>query len=381
MEKTNKNVLFLVTGMTPAIITETVWALACDPQLEPDSRWVPDEIQVLSTEHGLNQVRSVLIDSQVFERFKQEFPQLAHTQFNADSLHCIKDAQNNALSDLRTPEDNEYAADAISEHIRQLTQDEQIALHVSIAGGRKTMGFYAGYALSLYGRAQDRMSHVLVDETFEQVKNFLYPTTNTVFLKDRDGHARDASKAQVWLAEIPFVRMKDAIKDDHQIHTNSFTDTVNNINAASQPITLTLNIAEQSLNLQPQEKTITLPPKEFALFCAFAQAKKQGDLGFYAPKINMDEPQQNDAKLELRQVTALSEAFMGFYQQLRDELYIEEKTIDVDKKYFDPTKSNLHKHLRKKLGLELAERLLLKQDKRAEKFYLDLDADAIVFKP
>jgi CRISPR-associated protein (TIGR02584 family) len=28
-------------------------------------------------------------------------------------------------------------------------------------GERKTMGFYVGYALSLFGRAQDRLSHVI----------------------------------------------------------------------------------------------------------------------------------------------------------------------------------------------------------------------------
>lgn len=53
-----RNVLFLVTGMTPQIITETVWALACDP--DNDKPWVPDEIHVLSTEDGLNQIRSRL---------------------------------------------------------------------------------------------------------------------------------------------------------------------------------------------------------------------------------------------------------------------------------------------------------------------------------
>jgi CRISPR-associated protein (TIGR02584 family) len=47
---------------------------------------------------------------------------------------------------------------------------------MSIAGGRKTMGFYAGYALSLYGRAQDRMSHVLVEESSKLLETFLSNT-------------------------------------------------------------------------------------------------------------------------------------------------------------------------------------------------------------
>lgn len=62
-----KNVL-LVTGMTPQIITETVRALACDPNnAEP---WIPDEIHVLSTEDGLTQIRSRLFS----ERKEKSLP-------------------------------------------------------------------------------------------------------------------------------------------------------------------------------------------------------------------------------------------------------------------------------------------------------------------
>lgn len=68
-----QNILFLVTGMTPAIITETIWALACDPNLDEDSRWIPDRVEVLSTEHGLNQIHSRLLENKVIEQLKQDF--------------------------------------------------------------------------------------------------------------------------------------------------------------------------------------------------------------------------------------------------------------------------------------------------------------------
>lgn len=69
-----KNILFLVTGMTPQIITETVWALACDPQ--SDEKWIPDEIHIMSTDDGLNQIRKRLFEDQVFQQFQIDFPQL-----------------------------------------------------------------------------------------------------------------------------------------------------------------------------------------------------------------------------------------------------------------------------------------------------------------
>jgi CRISPR-associated protein (TIGR02584 family) len=52
-------------------------------------------------------------------------------------------------------------------------------LHVSIAGGRKSMGFFAGYAFSLFGRTQDRLSHVLVNDPFESFPDFYFPQNHT----------------------------------------------------------------------------------------------------------------------------------------------------------------------------------------------------------
>jgi CRISPR-associated protein (TIGR02584 family) len=68
----------------------------------------------------------------------------------------------NPLEDIVTEADNVAVADFITEKVRAVTADPEASLHVSIAGGRKTMGFYLGYALSLFGRPQDRLSHVLV---------------------------------------------------------------------------------------------------------------------------------------------------------------------------------------------------------------------------
>lgn len=83
----------------------------------------------------------------------------------------------------------------------------------NLADGRKSMGFYIGYALSLFGRRQDRMSHILVEETFETHPEFFYPPKKPHFLNTRPYGMADASKAQVMLAEIPFVRMRKRCED------------------------------------------------------------------------------------------------------------------------------------------------------------------------
>ncbi len=75
------------------------------------------------------------------------------------------------------------------------------------------MGFYISYALSLFGRRQDRMSHILVEEAFETHPEFFYPPKKLHFLNTRPYGMADASKAQVMLAEIPFVRMRKRCED------------------------------------------------------------------------------------------------------------------------------------------------------------------------
>ena len=49
----------------------------------------------------------------------------------------------------------------------------------------------------------------------------------------------------------------------------------------------------------------------------------------------------------------------------------------VDKKFFESVKSHIKTLLEEKLGLELAARIAIKQDKKGNPFYLDVSPDAI----
>lgn len=367
-----KNVLFLVTGMTPSIITETIWALACDPELDDSTRWVPDEVQVLSTEHGLDQIRSRLLDDKVFARFQTDYPVLANIKFDKDSLHCIKDEQGVSLSDLKTPEDNERAADMINEQVRKLTQADDTVLHVSIAGGRKTMGFYAGYALSLHGRGQDRMSHVLVDQNYENVPGFFYPTPNVSYVKDRDNRAWDASKARVWLADIPFVRMKDAIKARHSIKDDSFMNTVHKINEASNNAKISIDVMGRSVQVNDKYVINDLSPRELAVLWWFADLRRNNESGIVTPTYNMN---SKDLTAEQgRYIAELSQQFVKYYSEFKD---LSERDVDVDKKFLNEVKSDLKKKLEAHLGLEISAKLAIVQSGRGQPFYLNVPSEAI----
>ncbi|MBF0804285.1 MULTISPECIES: CRISPR-associated ring nuclease Csm6 [unclassified Neisseria] len=161
-----KRILVAVTGMSPQIVTETLYALHMQQQ------WLPQEVHVLTMQTGAaNIADSLLGEGGFFRRLCEEY-ELQDIAFDKDFIHVIRDGAGQPLADIRSPQENNLAADQIVRFIHDLCTDGQTELHVSIAGGRKSMGFYIGYALSLFGRRQDKLSHVLVEEAFEQRREF-----------------------------------------------------------------------------------------------------------------------------------------------------------------------------------------------------------------
>lgn len=194
--------LLCVSGLSPQIVTETVYALA----VLSESHFIPTDIHLLTTVEGAERARLTLLSDEPgwFHRLRADYG-LPDMHFPLEQIHILRDAEGRLLHDIRSVEDNEAIADAITALVRELTADPDCAVHASIAGGRKTMGFYLGYALSLFGRSQDRLSHVLVSSPFETNANFFYPspTPKVIFANLPDQRPLDASAAEVTLAPIP----------------------------------------------------------------------------------------------------------------------------------------------------------------------------------
>ena len=169
-DKASGRILLAVTGLSCQVVTETIYALA-----QQDRNMLPDAVYVLTTREGAERARLLLCQEGWFGRLLRDW-ELPSIAFGPEHIQIIHDARERPLGDIRSQQDNVSAADTIAEAVRTLTTSNTKQLHVSIAGGRKTMGFFAGYALTLYGRPQDRLSHVLVSSEFESHPDFYYPT-------------------------------------------------------------------------------------------------------------------------------------------------------------------------------------------------------------
>lgn len=211
--------LLAVTGLSPAIVTETVWALAHEKK-----RVLPERVVFITTLTGAEKIQQQLFTAlpafdgkTAWEALRTALQAKGH-ELIAEPPRIIGQANRktgtfDGLADIVSPEQNDLAAAFILEQVRQVVMNPDTRLVASIAGGRKTMGALLHAAVTLIGRETDRLTHVLVDAPYETMPGFYFPGQPGPALKDREGKAHPPAKARVHLADVPFVPLRNRFED------------------------------------------------------------------------------------------------------------------------------------------------------------------------
>jgi CRISPR-associated protein (TIGR02584 family) len=269
-----REILIFVTGTTPQIVTETLYCLTqCS---EPPV--FPDEIHIITTSNGKKKLEEELLKKGRLSAFSKEFS-LPPIPLDADSIHVICDAEGNPLEDIREVSHNESLGDFIANFIRERTEDSSARLHCSIAGGRKTMSFYLGSALQLFGRPWDKLYHVLVRPEFESHPDFYYkPRKNRVFkVKDAGGKVMkklQTRDAEISLAQLPFVRLRDKIPLEGKGFKELVKEGQREIDVASVQPPVRVNLSEKVIYIG--HVGIDMVPMQMALYVNLLRRKIEG---------------------------------------------------------------------------------------------------------
>lgn len=260
MKSANKNILLTSCGLYPQVITEIIYALS---QQTPPVHL--DEIHVITTQLGLKKIKKYLLDDKngFFYKLCKEYG-LDNTAFELSNIDVLKNAQGIELNDITSVEDNEIVANEITEVVRQLTTDLDTTLHVSLAGGRRTISYYLGYAISLFGRPQDKLSHTIVSHNYEGDDEFFYPNKTATYMTDRQGNTLNTQDAKVQLAEIPFVRLREGLPHDLLQGKTSFIQAIESIRTPQAPPKIEIDVENKLIFLNG--KKLTLPPIQFAWY-------------------------------------------------------------------------------------------------------------------
>ena len=292
-----KHTLLATTGASPQVVTETLYAIHHE-----NLQW-PDDIYLITTSFGKKAAVKGLLEEGHLQRLCIELNRPMPT-FNADHVLVTPGADGAEVEDARSLADHEALANFIMTEVRNRTASPDTSLHASLAGGRKTMTFYIGYAMSLFGRAQDTLSHVLVSEGYENIPDFWFPTQSEAHrYVDNRGRKLDASTAEVTLAPIPFIRHRRNLPqvllqnsktvkfaDLVERTTVKFADLVELINLGENPedIRIDVDLPQKALYLHDSNRSTSLNFKpgllDLAFYSMMARATKAGDSDLARPQ-------------------------------------------------------------------------------------------------
>ena len=298
-----ETVLLAVTGMSPAVLTETVWALCqgTEPVL-------PSRVIVLTTVTGKECLERDLLSPNpslggrtpwqalrdaVLPLFPGVLPASA-LQLEPARVLTAPDAetgQARELTDVRTADDNAAAADFLLEQLRGIVENPDQHLVASVAGGRKTMGALLYACMTLAGRETDRLTHVLVSEPFETLRGFYFPGQPGGDLCAPDGTTLAPSAARLELADVPFVPLRNLFTRQLGRKAGTFSRLIESCReqvrqSAGQELRLTVELSRTEIEVNGTR--VKLAPREHMLLLFLATRAKQSDPPLAAQKDAVD---------------------------------------------------------------------------------------------
>lgn len=267
-----KTVMVAMTGMSPAVVTETIWALY---QEKPD--WVPDKVLVYTTQKGEKVFHAQVLHGEGGKKsiWEQLIAKVGKPGMKIQTV-LFKDDKDNALEDIATNDQQLLVADQLLGAIRNLKNPhaDPCRIVASIAGGRKSMSALM-YAAMTYGADEDDIiTHVLADEAASDCRAFFFPGQKEQKLVTyKDQQAFTAKKVRLELAEIPFAPLRSLVGSAVEDADGSFATLVERARKRLRY----LNVENTRIRLSRTEcvatingKAVRLQEEEYALLVVLA---------------------------------------------------------------------------------------------------------------
>jgi len=349
-----KNVLLAVVGLSPQVITETLFAL------HQQGKTV-HSIQVITTRPGKEEIYASLLsprDGWYYQYLREYGIDPATIDFGFDNIHTVKDENGKEIEDIIGEQENEWLLKKCLDLTFRLTQDPDTVVFFSIAGGRKTMSACLMVAAQFYARPQDRLYHVLVSPEFESNKNFFFPPRKSVRveLKDQNGHPyfKETRFAQIILVPIPFVSVRAQISDDFLREPKDPATLMLSL-VREKPAVLIVDLPNSKLIYKDFE--LDLKPSQLALYTFFTLQKKN------CKKVINSCRGCTDCFLEISDIISRSQEIAELYQKVSDTRPIEEMAEggirSLDKYNFRSYRSKISRNLEKGFGHQALSELII----------------------
>jgi len=339
-----KHVLLAVVGLSPQVVTETLYALY------QEGRSV-DAIHVITTRRGKEKINSQLLaprDGYYF-RFLREYG-INGIDFTHENVHTVCDKYGNELDDIENADGNEELLKLCLNLTFRWTRDSDTAVYFSLAGGRKTMSACLMVAAQCYARPQDRVYHVLVSPEFESNSNFFFPPRQSVPIELRDDKGQEYFKetkyAQVKIVSLPFFSFRHLLSKDMLKHPRPPAELMMSL-VRDEESELIIDLNQSKIIFKGRE--CDLMPARMALYTFFAVRKK-----------NCHEKEGKPCKgcydcyLDWVTLTNFNREIISIYRRCNPKRAIEELKsggiIDLDMANFNAYKGKIRRDLENAFG-------------------------------
>lgn len=344
-----KTILLAVCGLSPQVITETLYALHQQGQQV-------DAIRILTTRAGKDACIAGLLRAGDghYDQYLSDYGLSPDAiDFAPRHLRAVLAENGTELDDLGNEDDSERFLRLCMEETFELTADAQVRVLFSIAGGRKTMGACLSLAAQCYGRPHDRIYHVLVRPSeFESCRDFYYPppTPRTIAVLNRDRRPchMDTSEAEITLVPLPFFPLRGQL-------------TPAMLRQPESPAALMLSLVRedrpQLLIDLPQRKIVwkgvelDLGASRLALYALMALHKQEAHC----------QPAScqgcADCYLSVDQVLAKQDTMTRLYQRLTTREPVKSGATALDVDYFQQYRSKINRDIVARFGQYEARRL------------------------
>ncbi len=106
-----RRILLAVSGLSPQVVTETLYALASNAA----APFVPTEVHLITTREGAQRAELSLLSDDLgwFHKLCADY-HLPGIEFTRRNIHIVRDSDERGLDDIRSIDDNRVAADHLS---------------------------------------------------------------------------------------------------------------------------------------------------------------------------------------------------------------------------------------------------------------------------
>ncbi len=282
----NKKTIFLASsGTSPAVLTETIWALARE-----NPPVIPDKIIVLTTTVGKYAIEEKLLDPGIWRQLRRTILGPAadgkdsRLDLHSDSVQAVRRCGADApLAELAEPADHTAFADAVMHELWAWTSRPDTRVVASLAGGFKTMSALMLSTMQLLANPGDRLTHVLISGGYDQTSEFFFPEQENQQLTTRDGAKLRAAEAaeHIRLIDIPLIPLRawfrDFLHHEPQSYDVLISHSIEAVRKRTGELILELSVPEANpLWLKLNDAKHELTPGLYAWLSFFVKMKKGG---------------------------------------------------------------------------------------------------------